>query len=159
MPRFPWHTYSQRGFGVGSPNAYDAAVEHDFVALGHTGAETPPVVFLEQFEADRFARKDGLAESREKLGEPVGIVVAKLADQAEAGDPEAAQSVKDRPLETGGRRRRGVGVDGVVVAVQPVDQRLPGNGRELDDLVRSPFRQHRKRRQGSSPAAAASVGT
>jgi len=86
--------------------AYDSAVEHDFVALDHTGGGNATGCLLEQFEADRFARKDGLAESRGKLDEPVGIVVAKLADQAEAGDPEAAQSVKDRPLETGGRRRR-----------------------------------------------------
>ena len=76
-------------FNDSSSNSFDArysAIEDDFVALRHAGAEAPSIGLFEELEPDRLAGVDWLAESGEELDQPVRIIVAQLLNDREAGD-------------------------------------------------------------------------
>ena len=82
-----------------------------------------------QLGADGFPRKDRGGKAGLDARQAGGVVSQPLAQDGMACHPECAQPMQDRPLEPGLARHLRIGVQGVQVAGQAIDQRRLRQGR------------------------------
>src|SRR5690606_21025999 len=73
-------------------------------------------------------------------------------------DAEAAQAMQDGALETAGASDRRIGVDGIAIAGETVQQRQILAGGDVDRMVRRPGRHDVRYRRRTGAAAAAALG-
>src|SRR3954451_13470564 len=98
-------------------------VEHDCVALDEPRSKRDLRAIDPHFGADRLARENRRCEAQTHAFEARGIVSCDRLQQRAAGDAERAEAMQNRPRETGGACHFRIGMQRIVVAGEPVDQR------------------------------------
>src|SRR5581483_1571043 len=126
----------QRGgtHGGGSATELGVAVgEHGFAGLAGGGAGPDPVAVHPAVREQGVAGPHGLGEARTHVADAGGVAVTGTLGDGPGHVAVGAQPVKDRPaLEACDQRKVGIGVQGIEVAGQTVQQRLLGRDRLFD---------------------------
>ena len=113
--------------------------QHRVAAFFGRGREDDPVAFVPHRGHDRLAGEHHAREPHLIARHLGDVAVEHLVDDRLARRPVRAQPVQDRGLEPGNGGELGVGVERVLVARQPVEQRLVAHRRRLDDGVGCPL--------------------
>src|SRR6516164_1821833 len=90
--------------------------------------------------ADGVAGKDRPREPRLDAFEPLRPVIGALPQDRARRDAEACRAMQDGTLEAGGLGALGIGVERVLVAVEPVEKREIGRRRQIADFLRRRLR-------------------
>lgn len=85
-----------------------------------------PAVFAQYSVRIVSPGNTGLVKRAPQATQPLRVIRADCADELLTRDSERAQSMQDGAVEAGLLRDRGIGMQGIVVAAQPVDQRSSG---------------------------------
>jgi hypothetical protein len=90
-----------------------------------------------QRDPERLAREHDSGEASAITRHPLDFAVEERVDGDAARDPVTAETVEDRLVEAGLGGERGIGVQRILVAGEPVDQRLLGQDRVLAITIAS----------------------
>src|SRR3546814_13008134 len=93
---------------------------------------------LEKFKTQGFAGEDRASEAIEHPPQPRRIVITISRENRAAGDTHRAEAMENRLVEAGLARHFWIGVQRIIVAVQPIEQSRSWPRPNLHRSVRSP---------------------
>src|SRR5215471_3978155 len=141
------------------PQRREPVAEHDLVAGDDAALERDALALPPHLGADGVAGKDRPREPRLDAFESLRPVIGALPQDRARRDAEACRAMQDGTLEAGGLGALGIGVERVLVAVEPVEKREIRRRRQIADFLRRRLRYRmrcrRLRRLAAKPAVLA----
>src|ERR1700734_4132015 len=120
---------------------FENAVHDDLnIALQSAASKQRAATVGPDFSSDRLAGVDRSREAKRERAETALVVGAYGLQKSVSGNRIRAKAVQDWLSKASVGRHVRVGVDGVQVAIQPVEQRLLARRRQIANSVRSAFR-------------------
>src|SRR6516162_7612422 len=117
------------------PQRREPVAEHDLVAGDDAALERDALALPPHLSADGVAGKDRPREPRLDAFEPLRPVIGALPQDRARRDAEACRAMQDGTLEAGGLGALGIGVERVLVAVEPVQKREIGAPPAVSDAA------------------------
>src|SRR5215471_4804073 len=139
------------------PQRRKPVAQHEVVARDDAALERDALALAPNLGADGIAGKDRAREPRLDAFQPLRPAVGALPQNRTRRDAEACRPMQNGTIEAGGLGALRIGVERILVAVEPVQQREIGRRRQIADFLRRRLRHRMRHRRLGRLAAETAV--